>query len=225
LDNIPDGPSLLVGNHSGGLYIADTVVLAYAFYEHFGPHRRFHQLAHDLAARSPLLGLLRRYGVLAASHENGRRALRAGAPLLVYPGGDYETFRPSWQQDEIQFGGRSGFIRLAQEEGVPIVPVVGIGGQETALFLTRGQRVARALRLDKALRLKVLPVSVGPPFGVNVLDFPGRIALPSKISLRVLPPIEPDTRGSREELYEHVTREMQRALDELADGRNLPLVG
>src|SRR5947209_5454996 len=38
LDNIPDsGPSLLVGNHSGGTLIADTFVFAAAFYTKFGP--------------------------------------------------------------------------------------------------------------------------------------------------------------------------------------------
>src|SRR5213592_3314325 len=42
LDNIPEeGPSLLVGNHSGGILIADTFVFAGEFYAHFGPERRF----------------------------------------------------------------------------------------------------------------------------------------------------------------------------------------
>src|SRR5436305_9115444 len=37
MENIPaDGPALLVGNHSGGLMIADTFVFAIAFYERFG---------------------------------------------------------------------------------------------------------------------------------------------------------------------------------------------
>src|SRR3954449_2271367 len=89
LENIPeDGPSLLVGNHSGGTLIADTFVFAQCFYEHYGPDRRFHQLAHDMAARMPSLGILRRYGGLAASHENARKAFDLDAPVLVYPGGD-----------------------------------------------------------------------------------------------------------------------------------------
>ena len=139
LENIPVGePSLLVGNHSGGLLIADTFVFSAAFYDHFGPDQRFHQLAHDVAAKSPLLGLIRRYGVVPASHDNARAAFDLGAPVLVYPGGDYETFRPSWHSDQIEFGGRQGFVRLALERDVPIVPVVAIGGQETALFVTRG---------------------------------------------------------------------------------------
>src|SRR5688500_285929 len=41
LENIPDGPVLLVGNHSGGTLIADTFVFAYAFIKHFGTDRLF----------------------------------------------------------------------------------------------------------------------------------------------------------------------------------------
>ena len=85
--------------------------------------------------------------------------------MLVYPGGDYEVHRPSWEGRRVDFGGRKGFLRLALEEGVPIVPVVSIGGQETSLFLSRGERLAKLLALDRLFRLKVLPISVGIPGG------------------------------------------------------------
>jgi hypothetical protein len=49
----------------------------------------------------------------------------------------------------------------ARAKGVPLVPVVAIGGQETALFLSRGEGIARLLGLDRMFRLKVLPVSLG----------------------------------------------------------------
>jgi len=227
IENVPaTGPALLVGNHSGGTMIVDTFLFTFAFYDHFGSDRRFHQLAHDIAARIPGL---RRFGTLVASHENAQRAFAEGAPVLVYPGGDFETFRPSWHSDQVEFGGRKGFVRLALEEGVPIVPVVSIGGQETALFLTRAQRLARALRLDRLARIKVLPISIGPPFGVNVLDLPGRFPLPAKITIEVLPPIDLKERFGPhpdvDEVYEHVTSVMQEALDRLADERTLPVLG
>jgi 1-acyl-sn-glycerol-3-phosphate acyltransferase len=230
LENIPAGqPSLLVGNHSGGLLIADTFVFAEAFYEHFGADRRFHQLAHDAAAKSPVLGMIRRYGVVPASHDNARAAFKLGAPVLVYPGGDYETFRPSWHGDKIEFGGRQGFVKLALDENVPIVPVVAVGGQETALFLTRGERAAKLLRLDKLARIKVLPVSIGPPLGINLLDFPGRIPLPAKITIQVLPPVDLRRRyGSNvdvEAAYEQITTDMQAELSGLSEERALPIVG
>src|SRR5437763_14712361 len=178
LENVPEsGPALLVGNHSGGTMIADTFLFATEFYAHFGPQRRFHQLAHDIAARLPATGLSR-WGTLAASHENARKAFDRGAPVLVYPGGDYETFRPSWHSDRIEFGGRKGFIRRALEQNVPIVPVVAIGGQETALSVTRGERAGRLTGLQNLTRIKVFPIQLAPPLGVTILDLPGRIPLP-----------------------------------------------
>jgi 1-acyl-sn-glycerol-3-phosphate acyltransferase len=151
------------------------------------------------------------------------RALDRDAALLVYPGGDHETYRPSWQSDEIGFGGRSGFIELAIEYGIPVVPVVALGGQETALFLGRGRRLASGLQLDRLLRLKVLPLAIGPPFGLTVLDLPGRIPLPSKITVRVLDPIDlrahlgPDP--DLHEAYRLVTDAMQDSLSALSRKR------
>src|SRR3954470_6412872 len=230
LGNIPeDGPVLLVGNHSGGNLTPDTGVLTLAFSSYFGVERVFHQLAHNLVLSLPGLSFLRKYGTVAASHDNARKALRAGAAVLVYPGGDYEVHRPIWESRRIDFGGRKGFIRLAIEEDVPIVPVVGIGGQETALFLSRGERLAKLLALDRLFRLKVLPISLAPPWGLNVGDMLGHIPLPSKIVVEVLPPIrlreefgdDPDV----DEIHAHVTRLMQETLDALAAERRLPVIG
>ncbi|MGO9891145.1 MAG: hypothetical protein ACLP0L_25025 [Solirubrobacteraceae bacterium] len=112
---------------------------------------------------------------------------------------------------------------------MPVVPVVAIGGQETALFLGQGRRFSRALGLDRRFRLKVLPGAIGPPFGFTVLDLPGRIPLPAKISIRVLKPIDlRDRLGSRpdpEEGYKLVTSTMQRTLTRLSNERTLPVVG
>src|SRR5215213_3314224 len=146
LGNIPeDKPVLLVGNHSGGNLTPDTHLLTLAFYTYFGVERAFYQLAHNLVLASPVGPLLRRYGTVSASHEHAREALEAGAAVLVYPGGDWEVHRPSWQRNKVDFAGRKGFIKLALEAGVPIVPVVSVGGQETALFLSNGNWLARLL--------------------------------------------------------------------------------
>ncbi len=231
LEHIPDdGPVLLVGNHSGGTLIADTFVFSQHFYDHFGPERRFHQLAHDLVFQVPgVRASLSRFGTVPASPDNMRAALGRDAALLVYPGGDHETYRPTWKQDTIDFAGRTGFIKLSLELGTPIVPVVAIGGQETALFLGQGQRISRMLGLDRALRLKVFPVQVAPPFGLTLLDLPLRFPLPSKITIRVLPRIDlRDELGADADLqqaYELVTEMMQAELSMLAAERTLPVVG
>jgi 1-acyl-sn-glycerol-3-phosphate acyltransferase len=231
LENIPtDEPVLLVGNHSGGTLIADTFIFSQAFYDHFGTERRFHQLAHDLVFKVPgIKAGLMRYGTVPANPDNMRRALERGAALLVYPGGDYESYRPSWESAKVDFGGRKGFVRLARELGVRIVPVVAIGGQETALFLGRGRRFAKALQLNKTLRLKVLPAQIAPPFGLTVLDLPLRVPLPAKISIRVMEPI--DLAGELGEscdprdAYDLVVARMQGTLDDLAEDRTLPVLG
>ena len=147
----------------------------------------------------------------------------------MYPGGDHETYRPSWQSAEIDFAHRTGFARLALELGVPVVPVVAIGGQETALFLGQGERVARLLHLHRLLRLDVVPVQIAPPWGVTVLDLPGRLPLPSKITVDVLPPIElrevlgPE--ADADAAYDLVTGRMQDALDDLDAERAFPVIG
>src|SRR5918992_2021688 len=143
LHRIPaDGPVLLVGNHSGGNLTPDTLVFTLAFNTYFGVERRFYQLAHNLVVAMPQLATLRKYGTVAASPENAEEALDSGAALLVYPGGDYEVHRPSWESAKVDFGGRKGFIRLALAKDVPIVPVVAIGGEETAPLLSRRRRPA-----------------------------------------------------------------------------------
>jgi 1-acyl-sn-glycerol-3-phosphate acyltransferase len=230
LHNIPtEGPVLMVGNHSGGNVTPDTTVFTLAFSTYFGVERRYHQLAHNLVLAMPGLGFLRKWGVVAAGRDNARKALRTGAAVLVYPGGDYEVHRPSWEAGKVDFGGRKGFVKLALEEDVPIVPIVSAGGQETALFLTRGEGLARLLRLDRLFRLKVLPISIALPWGLNVGDMAGHLPLPAKISVRALRPIylreqfgdDPDV----DEVYDYVIGVMQAELDVLQSRRRLPVIG
>jgi 1-acyl-sn-glycerol-3-phosphate acyltransferase len=207
----------------------EVVVLPLAFTTYFGVERPFYQLAHNLVLASPFGPMLKRYGTMAASHKHAEAALSAGAAVLVFPGGDWEVHRPSWERNKVDLAGRKGFIKLALNAGVPIVPVVTIGGQETALFLSRGAWLAKLTGADRLLRLKVLPISLSLPWILNVGDLMGHIPLPAKITIEVLQPIdlieefgpEPDV----DEVYDHVTRLMQEALDGLAAERRFPVIG
>jgi 1-acyl-sn-glycerol-3-phosphate acyltransferase len=234
LGNIPDaGPVLLVGNHTGGNVSPETGVFTLAFSTYFGVERSYYQLAHNLVLSMPGLGFLRKFGTVAASPANATKALDSGAAVLVFPGGDYEVHRPSWHRNKVDFGGRKGFIRLALEHDVPIVPVVTIGGQETALFLSRGETLAKLLMVDRFFRLKVMPISISLPWIINIGDLLGHIPLPAKITIEALPPIhlreefggedgsEPDVG----EIYDHIMRLMQETLDALAAERRFPVLG
>jgi hypothetical protein len=110
-----------------------------------------------------------------------------------------------------------------------VVPVVAVGGQETALFLTRGERIARSTRWKDLTRIKVLPVALAPPFGISIMDLPPRVPLPAKITIQVLPPIALDESfgpdPDHEQVYTEVTDRMQGALSELQDERTVPIAG
>lgn len=232
LGNVPDsGPVLLVGNRSGGNLAPDTLVFTLAFNTYFGVERPFYQLAPELILAPPWARTLRRFGMVADDEGNARRALAAGAAVLVHPGGSYESHRPTWQQSRVDFGGRMAFVRLALEQEVPIVPVVSIGGQETALFLGRGQRLARVLALDRLAHVHSLPIALTLPWGVSVGDLLWHLPLPAKMTVETLPPIDVAQfapRGSPPDLaevYDHVQRTMQDAMEALSAERRLPLIG
>jgi 1-acyl-sn-glycerol-3-phosphate acyltransferase len=229
LHHIPrQGPVLLVGNHSGGMMAPDLFVFVLAFSTYFGVERRFYQLAHNGVVASPAGRIVRRYGTVAADPRNAELALQTGAAVLVYPGGDYEVFRPSWESGKVDFGGRKGFIKLALDMNVPIQPIVSIGSQETALFLSRGERLAKLAGLDKLLRLKTAPIMFGLPFGLMPGVF-GHLPLPAKITIQVLPKIDLRERYGDDpdfdQIYDDVLRGMQDVLDSLSEERRLPVIG
>lgn len=224
LDRIPPaGPVLLVGNHSGGNLPPDTFVFTLAFSSYFGVERPFYQLAHNLVVSMPGLGSLRKFGTVAANRDNALLALQSGAALLVYPGGDYEVFRPSWERHRVDFGGRKGYVKLAREAGVQIVPIASVGGQEAALFLDRGQWLAKLLMVDRIARLKSVPILLAPPWGLVISDMIPRLPLPAKIAIEVQEPITVD--GDDDAVHEKVVASLQAGVDRLAAERRFPVIG
>jgi 1-acyl-sn-glycerol-3-phosphate acyltransferase len=145
----------------------------------------------------------------------------------VFPGGDYDSYRPTSGANTVDFDGRTGYVRTAIEAGVPIVPIVSIGGQETQLFLTRGNWLARRLGLTKA-QVNILPLSFGFPFGLSAV-LPPNLPLPAKIVTEVLEPIDVIARFGDdpdvEEVDAHVRAVMEAALKRLAGQRRFPILG
>lgn len=200
---VPEGPCLLVGNHNFGMYANPEVYI-------LGSHvPELKQLAHDLLFKVPgVRSVTRHFNAIPAKHEDALRALREGHRVVVFPGGAWESFRPSSQRDLIDFKGRSGFVRLAREAGVPIVPVVTAGGHDGWWILSRGERIAEALGL-KRFRIEVFPIGFAAPFGLLIGPTPF-IPLPHKIICEICEPIHDVTDAAQ------VVSVMQKKLTELA---------
>lgn len=229
LDDFPAGGALVVGNHSGGLFAMDVPVFATDFYAKFGYDRPVFTLSHAMLMIGPTGDFFKKTGFILASHENADEALRSGGVVVVFPGGDYDVYRPTLSANKIDFAGRTGYVRAALNAGVPIVPVVGIGGQESQLYLSRGTWIAEKLGpIARLARTKILPISFGFPFGLSAV-VPLNLPLPTKIVMQALPPIDivaefgedPDI----DEVDAHVRHVMQTALDALARERKLPVLG
>ena len=228
VDRVPDGGALMVGNHSGGLMAMDVPILAVAFADTFGAERPLYCLAHDLLFTGLAGTFFRKFGFVPADRASAEAVLASGAVTMVFPGGDYDTFRPTLAANVIDFGGRKGYVRTALSAGVPIVPVVSIGGQEAQLHLTRGEWIGRRSPLRKVMRTDLMPFTVGFPFGLTPAGV-GNIPLPTKIVTQVLEPIDVEAEVGPDpdiaEVDEAVRSRMQAALDGLAAQRRFRVLG
>ena len=160
VENVPrQGPFFAVANHNGGPLLPDCWVLVSYWWSALGPERPAYAMVHDAALRVPLLRtFLVKVGGLRASPENAEKVLGLGAPLLVYPGGELDCLKSFWRRHTIDFHGRTGFIEVALRLGVPILPVVNVGGHEVYFTVFSSQRLARWSGLSRLTRVKTVPL-------------------------------------------------------------------
>jgi 1-acyl-sn-glycerol-3-phosphate acyltransferase len=216
-DRLERGPVLYVGNHNGGIAGPDLSCTLGSLWEESGAEAPLYALAHDFAMRQlrPLGAALQRFGALRAKPENAIRALRAGAQVLVYPGGDLDAYRHARRKDEVVLGPRTGFVRVAQAARVPIVPIVAHGAHRSAYIFSEGAEIARLLRLKQWARLERFPLALALPWGLALGPWVPYLPLPFPIQLQVLPPIPVPEGADPERVRERVRAEMQTALDGL----------
>ena len=230
--NVPrERACLIVGNHSGGAGTNDFGFLLCGWVERRGAEAPLYCLAYDLLFGTPIIGsALTRVGGVPASHANARKALAKEAALAVFPGGDHEVFRPWGERDHIDFGGHTGFVRLAISAGVPVVPMTIHGAHQSTFVLTRGRRLARSTGIDR-LHINVFPFIWSIPFG-PVPAFVPSVQLPSKITIHFGRPLDWSGFTARQardpevlrRCYDEITARMQATLDRLALERPHPVL-
>lgn len=227
------GAGLIVANHSGGMQTFETFLLFREVLRRHGKHRELYGLGHDLLFDDPTFRKYAgRFGGLRTGHDVAKRAFARGALALVYPGSDFDSFRPWGERNKVVLANRTGFIRLVLETGVPIIPAVTVGAQEAFVVLTRGEALARLFRLKRLVRSNVAPIALALPWGLMPGNLP-YVPLPTKMVTRFGPPLRFDHLGPEaardpaivRRCYEEVERVMQRMLDELAAERRFPVIG
>jgi 1-acyl-sn-glycerol-3-phosphate acyltransferase len=131
IENVPDGPVLLVANHSGHLPFDALCIACAVMFDRKTP-RVVRAMIERFVPNLPFVSyLLARWGQIIGSPENCVRLLRAGEAILVFPEGAKGIGKPFTQRYQLQ-GFGSGFMRLALETGCPIVPIAVIGAEEQA---------------------------------------------------------------------------------------------
>ncbi len=248
-DNVPEEKVLFVGNHNG-LLTFEVLMLFHGWWKRFKGSRRALGLAHGLALNNPFFRwIIPKLGAIPADPELAYEALARDYSVMVYPGGEKESFRPYKERKKVDFYGRKGFIRLALKAQVKIVPIVSIGAHESYVILHRGEELAEKLGLKEKFRLHGLPITFRSIFFLWCMTtgiftfFPLLIApfafisifipMPAKMSFRVLTPIDvgamvqpelsEDENLSR--IYDHVLGIMQACLTEEYSKRRLPILG
>ena len=236
-ERLPEEPSLLIGNHSGGSLTMDAWTFVFAWWRRFGTERVLHATAHDVLMATPGLGdYFRAVGVIPASRQGVSAVLAAGCDVVIWPGGDVDSMRSWRRRDEAVLGGRLGFVRTAIRSGVPIVPVASVGGHDTVFVLSEGRWIANGLDrvsgLKKKLRGSQLPIVLGIPFGLTIETIPTHLPLPAKIRTELLDPIhvdhDPERVNDRDyvtSIYREVEAAVQAGMDRLAKQRRFPIFG
>ena len=204
-------------------------MMTYDLFRKFGSDRLAYALMEPKIWKAfpGLARLATQVGTIQPHPNLAREALRRGAAVLIYPGGAKDVFRPYYLRNSIYFHGHQGFIKLALQEEVPIVPFISYGAHSTLIVLAD---IYPQLRQFHQLGMPwlggidpgVFPIYLGLPWGIAFGPLPN-IPFPIKLHTRVCPAIIFERYGeaaSRDreyvkQCYHQVCTQMQQELDKL----------
>ncbi len=217
VEHVPmDGGAVLVANHGGAALPYDGAMLSLAVMNEAEIPRRVRVIGTEIFNMLPFVShLYRKVGAAYAARDDARELLRRGHLLGVFPEGEHGFMKPVWEAYRVGRLGRGGFADLAEEAGVPIVPVAIVGSEEVHPAVMVSKRLAQLVRLFfPEQRVEEIAVALNP------------IPLPIRWRIRFLPPVEPCGPDrpidslERLERAEDVRRSIQHALDDILASRS-----
>jgi len=216
IENVPDdGGAVLVANHGGAAIPYDAAMLALGVMNEASTPRRVRVIGTEIFNMLPFIShLYRKVGAAYATRDDAKELLRRGHLIGVFPEGEHGFMKPVWEAYRVGRLGRGGFADLAQDAGVPIVPVAIIGSEEVHPAVMVSKRLAQLVRLFfPEQRVEEIAIALNP------------LPLPIRWKIRFLPQVPPSQDGvpidglEQLERVEDVRRSIQAALDDMLASR------
>lgn len=191
LENLPDGPAIIVANHTGWAGL-DYAMLFLSIYD--GTDRIPRVAVHASYFRmAPLRPRAEKLGFFEASVATATQVLDQKGLVCFFPEGEDGNFKPIWKRYQLQ-PFKPGFARVALASLVPIVPVTIIGGEDANPTLGRITPLEDILDIPIPIPLSLLP-------------------LPAKWRIHVNKPIDPaqylDRQTPDEDVAELIGRDVR----------------
>jgi 1-acyl-sn-glycerol-3-phosphate acyltransferase len=186
IENVPNsGAALLVGNHSGGIPY-DGAMLLYGVQREHARHRRVRPLVANFVFRRGWMGnVVARIGGVRASTETALPLLASGELVAVFPEGLKGVGKLYRERYRLARFGRGGFVRLAREAQVPLLPVAIVGAEEIHPV------IGKITKLAEPLGLPYIPITPTFPW----LGPLGLLPVPTKWTIQIGAPIAPPPQG------------------------------
>lgn len=152
LERLDLGRSALIVGYHGTPIAYDLCMLTFAVYDRFGyvPHAVFHRVFNEYRA---LRWLLRSVGGVTGDEESLSQVVRCGEHIIVVPGGAREAARTSAHRYQLDWGDRTGYLRLAIKYKLPVVPVACSGVDDVYIGLNNGYSLGKRVGMPGGMPL------------------------------------------------------------------------
>jgi len=174
LEHVPASDAVLVvANHAGNTFAWDAAMIATALLLEAGTPRLARGLGEFFLPTIPFFNeFMVRAGSVVGTPENCRQLFEHAECVLVFPEGSRGFVKPYYKAYQLQRFGL-GFLRLALEHRVPILPVGVVGSEEQSPGL------ADVKWLGRLIGSPAFPITVTMPW-LGPLGF---VPLPVKFRL------------------------------------------